>query len=71
MQAQARPGVPPDEVEVEIEIDDGRCEKDKQRSGLAINVGEICDCKWCWGTRFKLIKISQECANEIIIHRIW
>jgi len=34
MQAQARPGVPPDEVEVEvgvgveIEIDDGRCEKE-------------------------------------------
>jgi len=22
-------------------------------------------------TRFKLIKISQDCANEIIIHRIW
>ena len=50
MQAQARPGVPPDEVEVEveveveieIEIDDGRCEKEEQRSGLAINVGEIC-----------------------------
>jgi hypothetical protein len=35
MQAQARPGVPPDEVEVEvgvgveIEIDDGRCEKEE------------------------------------------
>jgi hypothetical protein len=44
MQAQARPGVPPDEVEVEveIEIDDGRREKEEQRSGLAINVGEIC-----------------------------
>ena len=42
MQAQARPGVPPDEVEVEVEIDDGRCEKEEQRSGLAINVGEIC-----------------------------
>ena len=46
MQAPARPGVPPDEVEVEveveIEIDDGRCEKEEQRSGLAINVGEIC-----------------------------
>jgi len=36
--------VPPDEVEVEvkIEIDDSRCEKEEQRSGLAINVGEIC-----------------------------
>ena len=44
MQARARPGVPPDEVEVEveIEIDGGRCEKEEQRSGLAINVGEIC-----------------------------
>ena len=42
MQAQARPGMPPDEVEVEIEIYDGRCEKEEQRSGLAINVGEIC-----------------------------
>jgi hypothetical protein len=40
MQAQARPGVPPDEDE--IEIDDDRCEKEEQRSGLAINVGEIC-----------------------------
>ena len=35
MQAQARPGVPPDEVKVEvgvgveIEIDDGRCEKEE------------------------------------------
>ena len=40
MQAQARPGVPPDKVE--IEIDDGRCVKEEQRSGLAINFGEIC-----------------------------
>ena len=73
MQAQARPGVPPDEVEVEVEIDDGRCEKEEQRSGLAINVGEICarDCKRCWVTRFKSIKKSQECANKIIIHQIW
>jgi hypothetical protein len=32
MQAQGRPGMPPDEVEVEVEIDDGRCEKEEQRS---------------------------------------
>jgi hypothetical protein len=71
MQAQARPGVPPDEVE--IEIDDGQCQKEEQRSGLAINVGEnLCrDWKRCWVTRFKPIKISQDCANEIIIHWIW
>jgi hypothetical protein len=44
MQAQARPGVPPDkvEVEVEIDIDIGWCEKEEQKSELGINVGEIC-----------------------------
>jgi hypothetical protein len=34
--------------------------------------GNLCrDCERCWVTRFKPIKISQDCANEIIIHRIW